>query len=205
MEFFRDAYSVRLLAHTGKYLWASDDRKSVAQRKGNNTYGVVWRVELVPEKNAIRLKSVYDLFLYASDYAFLLGATGKKVQQSFASKADSALEWEPVSAGTYVKLRTKGDKFLRANGGVPPYRNSITHDVPVLASNQNVVLWEVEVVRTKEAPSLPPSRMISPRVVWLLPCCCNVNCHYIFHIPMSASLYSQISNRSCQRVCFLKL
>ncbi|KAG0582555.1 hypothetical protein KC19_3G069000 [Ceratodon purpureus] len=163
MEFFRDAYSVRLLCHTGKYLWANEDKYSVSQKRGKDTYGVIWRVELVPDRNAIRLKSVYDLYLMASDYAFLLGATGKKVLQSFASKADSSLEWEPVAAGTFVKLMTKGEKFLRANGGLPPYRSSITHDVPVLASNQHVVLWEVEVVRKKDAPSLTPSRMMSPR------------------------------------------
>jgi len=168
MEFFRDAYSVRLMGHTGKYLWAADDRKSVAQKKGKDSYGVIWRVEIVPERNTIRLKSVYDLYLMASDYAFLLGATGKKVLQSFASKADSSLEWAPESAGTYVKLRTKGDKFLRANGSIPPYRNSITHDLPVLASNKDVVLWEVEVVRKRDAESLPPSRLVSPRVVWFL-------------------------------------
>lgn len=165
MEFFRDAYSVRLLGHTNKYLWADEDRKSVSQKKGRDSYGAVWRVELVPDRSTIRLKSVYDLYLMASDYAFLLGATGKKVLQSFASKADSSLEWEPVSAGTFVKLMTKGEKFLRANGGMPPYRNSVTHDVPVLASNQHVVLWEVEVVRKRDAESMPPSRMISPRVV----------------------------------------
>lgn len=153
MQFFRDAHSVRLLAHTGKYLWADEDKKSVAQRRGRDAYGAIWRVELVADKNAVRFKSVYDLYLMASDYAFLLGATGKKVLQSFASKADSALEWEPVEAGTFVKLKTKGDKFLRANGGMPPYRNSVTHDVPVLASNQPVVLWEVEVVRKRDAPS----------------------------------------------------
>lgn len=108
---------------------------------------------------------MYDLYLMASDYAFLLGATGKKVIQSFASKADSSLEWELVAAGTFVKLKTKGDKFLRANGGVPPYRNSVTHDVPVLASNYHVVQWEVEVVRKLDSQSLPASRVPSPNQV----------------------------------------
>ena len=168
MEFFRDVHSVRLLGHTGKYLWADDDRRSVAQKRGQDTYGVIWRVELVPDRNIIKLKSVYDLFLFASDYPFLLGATGKKVVQAFHSEKNEALEWEPIAAGTYVKLRTKGDKFLRANGGVPPYRGSVTHDVPVLASSQHVVLWDVEVVKKKE-PSAPTSRQPTPKHVCYLP------------------------------------
>jgi hypothetical protein len=165
MEFFKDVHSVRLLGNKGKYLWADDDRRSVAQKKGQDSYGVIWRVELVPERNAIKLKSVYDLYLFASDYPFLLGATGKKVMQSFKVAENEALEWEPIAAGTLVKLRTKGDKFLRANGGVPPYRNSVTHDVPVLPSNQNVVLWEVEVVRKKEPLAAPASRQPAPKQV----------------------------------------
>lgn len=164
MDFFKDVHSVRLLGHKGKFLWADDDRRSVAQKKGQDSYGVIWRVELVPERNAIRLKSVYDLYLIASDYPFLLGATGKKVMQSFDSRAEN-VEWEPLSAGEFVKLRTKGDKFLRANGGMPPYRNSVTHDVPVLSSNQHVVLWEVDVVRRKGPAAgvpvaLPPQKQV---------------------------------------------
>lgn len=163
MEFFRDVHSVRLLGHKGKFLWADDDRHSVAQKKGQDSYGVIWRVELVPERHTIRLKSVYDLYLMASDYPFLLGATGKKVMQSFDSRSEN-VEWEPISAGSFVKFRTKGDKFLRANGGMPPYRNSVTHDVPVLASNQHVVLWEVEVVRKKQ-PAATPAAAPSPKQV----------------------------------------
>lgn len=165
MEFFRDVHSVRLLGHKGKFLWADDDRRSVAQKKGQDSYGVIWRVEIVPGRNAIRLKSVYDLYLMASDYPFLLGATGKKVMQSFDSSAEN-VEWEPISEGAFVKFRTRGDKFLRANGGVPPYRNSVTHDVPVLASNQHVVLWEVDVVRRKE-PTTAPSPKQARIFPWL--------------------------------------
>lgn len=165
MEEFAEAYSVRLLAHTGRYLWADPDLKSVSQKKGKDTKGVIWRVELVPERGAIRLKSVHDLYLHASDYAFLLGATGKKVTQSYASKADSSLEWVPEKYTPYVKLKARSNKYLRANRGVPPYRNSVTHDLPVLQGNQHVVLWTVEVVRTKDAPSLQPSRLLTPRHV----------------------------------------
>ncbi|XP_024388378.1 uncharacterized protein [Physcomitrium patens] len=150
MEFFKDVHSVRLLTQNGKYLWAAEDRNSVALRRGENTYGVDWRVEVVPERNTIRLKSVYDLYLKPSDYASALGFTGRKIRQSFASKADSSLEWEPVRSDSCVKFTAKGDKFLRANGGVPPYRNTVTYDVPMRKSKQHEVLWTVVVVKLKD-------------------------------------------------------
>lgn len=45
-----------------------------------------------------------------------------------------------------VRLMTWCGKYLRANGGTPPWRNSITHDGPYSGATQNWVLWDVEAV-----------------------------------------------------------
>ena len=164
MDFFEDAKLVRLKGHHGKYLWADEDRQSVSQRRDISDKAVVWRVEHVPERNTIRLKSRYDLYLMGSDFAFLLGATGKKVLQSFASKADSSLEWEPISAGTHVKLKTKNDTFLRANGGLPPWRNSVTHDVPLMSNSQELIFWEVDIVENRVREPQPRDRPATSQV-----------------------------------------
>ena len=45
---------------------------------------------------------------------------------------------------------TFGGTFLRANGGTPPWRNSVTHDNPEVTSTRNWVLWGVEAVDVPE-------------------------------------------------------
>lgn len=135
---------------------------------------------------AIRLQSQNGLYLKASERRFLLGATGRKVtQEAILSRVDASCEWEAASevindiAGCstaggvgdgdgrsrFVKLRSKRyGTFLRANGGLPPYRNTVTHDVPWLGITQDSIIWEVEVVdfRIKKLASsiLPPLRIV---------------------------------------------
>lgn len=43
-----------------------------------------------------------------------------------------------------MNLKTQDGKFLRANGNNPPYRDSVTHDIPWVG--QDLILWDVEVV-----------------------------------------------------------
>lgn len=133
----------------------------------------------------IRLQSQNGLYLKASERRFLLGATGRKVtQEAILSRVDASCEWEASevindtggssTAGgvgdgddrsRFVKLRSKRyGTFLRANGGLPPYRNTVTHDVPWLGITQDSIIWEVEVVdfRIKKLASsiLPPLRIV---------------------------------------------
>ncbi|KAK9090604.1 hypothetical protein Sjap_023781 [Stephania japonica] len=155
MEFFSKTKAVRLRSHLDKYLVADDDKQTVRQSRHGATRRAKWRVEEVPgTTNLLRLKSCHGHYLTASDHPFLLGMTGKKVLQTAApppapppaTNLDFAVEWEPVRDGFQVKLRTREGKFLRANGGTPPWRNSVTHDVPHSGSTHNWVLWDVDSV-----------------------------------------------------------
>ncbi|KAM4110041.1 hypothetical protein ACJW30_03G164700 [Castanea mollissima] len=169
MDLFRNAKAVRLRSHHDKYLVAEEDQVSVTQeRNGSSTSckRAWWTVEFVKgTQSIIRLKSCYNKYLTASNHPFLFGATGHKVVQSLPLRLDSSHEWEPINEGSRVKLKTRFGKFLRANGGVPPWRNSITHDIPFRDSSQNYILWDVDIVEIQaQSPSQnshPPSHQNS--------------------------------------------
>lgn len=154
MEYFEKAKAVRLRNHHGKYLVADDDKSSVRQSRNGLSEKASWTVEFVSEKrNKIRLKSCHGLYLTAIDEPFLLGMTGKKVIQNLpATKLDSSIEWEPIKEGAYSKLKTNNGNFLRANWGTPPWRNSVTHDIPHRSATQDWILWEVEVLDFRAMP-----------------------------------------------------
>ncbi|KAH7836328.1 hypothetical protein Vadar_034732 [Vaccinium darrowii] len=148
MELFHNAKAVRLRGIHGKYLSAEEDEESVIQDRNGSSKNARWTVEFLPhvsDSNIIRLKSCYGKYLTASNVPFLLGMTGRKVLQ-MAGGLNSSMEWEPIREGNQVKLKTRYGKFLRANGGLPPWRNSVTHDVPHRTATQDWVLWDVDVV-----------------------------------------------------------
>ncbi|KAJ7943544.1 Actin cross-linking [Quillaja saponaria] len=147
MDFFYNAKAVRLRSHHNKYLHADDDEEAVTQDRNGSSNTARWFVEFVPEfENIIRLKSCYGKYLTASNQPFLLGMTGRKVLQTLPRRLDSSVEWEPIREGNHVKLKTRYAQFLRANGGLPPWRNSITHDIPQRTATQEWILWDVDVV-----------------------------------------------------------
>lgn len=45
-----------------------------------------------------------------------------------------------------MKLRSKGGKFLRANRATPPWRNSVTYDLPYWTATQDWVMWDADKV-----------------------------------------------------------
>ncbi|KAL7091520.1 hypothetical protein ACP275_12G111200 [Erythranthe tilingii] len=159
MDFFHHAKAVRLKNSHGKYLTAEEDEESVTQGRSGSSKAAKWTVEFVENSDdIIRLKSCYGKYLTASNQPFLLGMTGRKVLQTLPKRLDSSVEWEPVKERGAVKLKTRYGQYLRANGGLPPWRNSVTHDT-------EWVLWEVHVVEIVVAqsptgktppPTLPP-------------------------------------------------
>ncbi|KAM7508072.1 hypothetical protein LguiA_018525 [Lonicera macranthoides] len=162
MELFKNAKSIRLRSHHSKYLIADPDKESVFQDRSGSTRNAKWTVEIVDHTpNLVRLKSHHGKYLTASEEQHLLGVTGRKVLQSLPKRLDSSVEWEPIREGKLVRLKTRYGNYLRANAGIPPWRNSITHDIPQRHSGW--VLWEVDVIEkrpeeeTKRSFSSPAS------------------------------------------------
>ncbi|KAL8471502.1 hypothetical protein ACS0TY_028955 [Phlomoides rotata] len=145
MEFFKKAKSVRLKSIHEKYLTADPDGESVFQDRVGSSDCTKWKVEFVEgAANVVRLKGIFGKYLTALDEEFLLGVTGRKVVQTLPAKLDSSVEWEPIRDGMQVKLKTRYGNYLRANGGLPPWRNSVTHDIP--HRHHDWILWDVDVV-----------------------------------------------------------
>ncbi|KAH9609903.1 hypothetical protein KSS87_016340 [Heliosperma pusillum] len=149
MEFFTKAKTVRLRSQHNKYLVAAEDEESVKQSRSGSSKTARWSVETVDNKpNVIRLKNCQSWkYLRATDDPFLLGMTGRRVGQSSPRlRLDPTVEWEPIREGSLIKLRTRKGNFLRANAGIPPWNNSVTHDVPSRTSTQDWIFWSVDVL-----------------------------------------------------------
>ncbi|XP_050380007.1 uncharacterized protein LOC126797415 [Argentina anserina] len=147
MEFFRKAKSVRFRSHHNKYLLADNDEESIWQDPEGTVKNAKWMVEINESGTAIRLKSCYGKYLTASNLQGRLGMKSKKVVQTLPKTLDTTVEWEPIREGFKVKLKMAGhDQFLRANGGVPPWFNSITHDTAHRKMAKEWALWNVDVV-----------------------------------------------------------
>ncbi|CAA2969177.1 Hypothetical predicted protein [Olea europaea subsp. europaea] len=162
MDLFQNAKAVRLKSVHSKYLIAEEDEELVTQHRTGSSKNAKWTVEFVENSdNIIRLKSCYNKYLTASDKPFLLGMTGRKVLQTMPGRLDSSVEWEPILHGSSVKLKTRYGQFLRANGGLPPWRNSVTHDIPHRTATQDWVFWDVHVV---EILVMSPTAALAPPV-----------------------------------------
>ncbi|EHA8592173.1 hypothetical protein COCNU_contig69332191G000010 [Cocos nucifera] len=163
MDLFHRARVVRLRSHHDKYLTADEDEEHVCQDRNGASRNARWTVEIVDgPAPVLRLKSCYGRYLTASNDPFLLGVTGRKVLQTVPSRLDSSVEWEPIHDGVQVKLKTRYGHFLRGNGGLPPWRNSITHDIPHRTATQDWILWDVDVVDILPSPSSSPAAPYLP-------------------------------------------
>lgn len=151
MEFFTKAKAIRLRSHLDKYLLADENKEVVRQSRQKSSQKTKWIIEFVDGNNqVIRLKSCFGKYLTATDKPFLLGMTGKKVIQTESSplinKFDSSIEWVPIRDGFQVKLKSWEGKYLRANGATPPWRNTVTHDIPHGSSSKNWILWDIDII-----------------------------------------------------------
>ncbi|PWA61409.1 actin cross-linking [Artemisia annua] len=153
MEFFDKVVAIRLKSHLDKYLIAGDDTQTVRQSKSaGSTPAARWLIEHV-DSNTIRLKSCYGRYLTACSTPVLLGTTGNKIIQSIPNNAtrDVATEWQPIRDGFQFKLKSMSSgTYLRANGAMPPWRNTVTHDGSFTSAMNNWILWEVETVDVVE-------------------------------------------------------
>uniref|UniRef100_A0A5B7AT17 DUF569 domain-containing protein n=2 Tax=Davidia involucrata TaxID=16924 RepID=A0A5B7AT17_DAVIN len=161
MELFQKAKTVRLRSHHDKYLIAEDDEENVCQDRDGESKNAHWTVEFVNGDNFLRFKSCYGKYLTASNMPFLPGVTGRKVLQTLPKKMDSSVDWEPIRDGFQVRLRTRYGNFLRPNGGLPPWRNSVTHDVPHRNKTQEKILWDVDIVEEPRAKTSHHRRAVS--------------------------------------------
>ncbi|KAG8383921.1 hypothetical protein BUALT_Bualt04G0064300 [Buddleja alternifolia] len=142
-----------------KYLVAEEDRLTITQGRDGSSENAVWIVEFVEGKDCVRLKSCFGTYLTASNTPFVPGVTGKKVIQTRPCQSDPATEWEPLRDGMQVRLRSLWGNFLRPHGSLPPWRNSVTHDIPHLSKTYEKVLWAVEVV--EKCTDCPRARLDS--------------------------------------------
>ncbi|GAA0168321.1 hypothetical protein Leryth_014916 [Lithospermum erythrorhizon] len=150
MDLFMGATKIRLLTYKDKYLTAEDDEESVSQNRDGSSENSVWIVECEEKRNIVRFKSRFGKYLSASNVPIGHGHTAKKVLQILPEKrTDISVEWEPIRDGFQVRLKTLMGDFLRPNGGLPPYRNVITHDIPHRPTTKYKLLWFIEVVEPR--------------------------------------------------------
>ncbi|CAH8390906.1 unnamed protein product [Eruca vesicaria subsp. sativa] len=146
MELFSKGNAVKLMSHHNMFLLADEDQKTIRQSRKGYSRLVIWMVEtVVGNPKLIRLRSYHGTYLTASSKPFLLGTTGEKVTQTQSSNnpMDGQTHWEPVGNGVSVKLKSWSGKWMRANGGTPPWRKSVTHDEPPTWKTKNWSLWYV--------------------------------------------------------------
>uniref|UniRef100_A0A803LSV8 DUF569 domain-containing protein n=1 Tax=Chenopodium quinoa TaxID=63459 RepID=A0A803LSV8_CHEQI len=148
MEFFQRTKVFRLkTSNQSKYLIADQDEDTVKQTRDSSSKYTRWSFEPVEGKtNVIRIRSCNSWkYLAASEEPFLLGMTGKRVAQR--PWLGATVEWEPIKEGPYIKLRSHTGTFLRSNKGLPPWRNTITHDLPGhWTASENMILWIVDIL-----------------------------------------------------------
>ncbi|KAH7834814.1 hypothetical protein Vadar_019965 [Vaccinium darrowii] len=151
MDSFYKAKEVRLFNHhLNKFLYAHEDEKSIILHPRVVSEQDRWSVEFGPAGNTIRLKSCHGTYLTASDVTLSCRSVKKVLQSKVVPQGrhlDSSVEWEPVAAQgnpKLVKLRTQGGNFLRANRGLVPWCDSVTHNVPRQEPTEDSVLWYVE-------------------------------------------------------------
>ncbi|KAI5340335.1 PREDICTED: ribulose [Prunus dulcis] len=100
---------------------------------------------MVAPFTGLKLGSAFPVTRKANNDITSISSNGGRVQcmRAEADKSmDFKFEWGPIRDGFQLKLRTWCSKFLRANGGPPPWRNAVTHDDPTTSSTQTVIMHD---------------------------------------------------------------
>ncbi|WOL16797.1 hypothetical protein Cni_G25585 [Canna indica] len=131
---------VRLRSHHDKYLTAEEDEERIIESRNDSAPSAQWEVEFVDKGRTLCFQSCYGRYLVATGEHFLLGLIVKKVMQDYpgaAARLDSSLKWEPLRKRFQVKLKSSAGQFLCSNGSIPPWQNSVTHDLPHCTATQD--------------------------------------------------------------------
>lgn len=162
MELFQNAKTVRLRSVKDRYLVAENDQETVSQDRDGSSNKSVWTVEIGGEENFVRFKSCYGTYLAATNTIFVPWVAGKMVVKQFLPEPTdmSITDWEPLRDGFQVRLRTRSGSLLRPNGGLPPWRNTITHDIP-RSRLEEKVLWSIDVAEPLPAPTQSLSEIMT--------------------------------------------
>jgi len=157
MEYFTKSKIIKLKSHLDKYIIADDNNGKVRQSRNGAIKRAQWTVEIVQKlqthHHVIRLKSHNGKYLTATETPYPLTLTGKRViLTELENGVDGKNEWQPIRDGFQVKLRSCCGRFLKGNGGNPPWRNSVTIDDSFV--KMEGVLWDVEGVMEDEFESL---------------------------------------------------
>ncbi|CAA6662852.1 unnamed protein product [Spirodela intermedia] len=172
MEFFKNAKAVRLRSHHNKYLTAEDDEESVSQNRDGTARQSRWTVVSCGGRRRRRrphdpLQELLRPLPHRLKRAFpprhdrLQGQANPPLHRH-----DSSVEWEPVRDGFQVRLKTPYGRFLRANGGLPPWRKLRHARHPHRTATQDWIIWEVDVVEI--LPSYSPAAVTAPPPLSLL-------------------------------------
>lgn len=162
MEFFSKAKVVKLRSHLDKYLVPDGDGGKVRQSRKGSVKRAQWTVEPGKNHNMVRLKSCNGKYLTATETPFMLGMTGKTViLTELEAGLDGKNEWEPIRDGFQVKMKSWCGKYLRGNGGTPPWRNTVTHDDPHSSATKDWILWDIESVLDEEVDDFSESVLSS--------------------------------------------
>ncbi|KAL8239819.1 hypothetical protein R6Q59_016386 [Mikania micrantha] len=145
MDLFKKAKTIHLRSVKDKYIVGDDNEQSVSLDRDGSTENAKWEVFPTGE-NYICFKSCHGKYLMASNTPFLQGVKGKKIiQTKLKLDLDGSVSWEPLRDGFQVRPKTHTGSFLPL-GGLPPWRNNVTHDNPHRTKAKEKVLWDIEIV-----------------------------------------------------------
>jgi tetrahydromethanopterin S-methyltransferase subunit B len=166
MEFFNKSKIIKLRSHLDKYLIIDDNhigKHKLRQSRNGTVRRAQWTIEQIENNpHLIRLKSYNGKYLTATETPFPLSLTAKTViLTELENGLDGKNEWEPIRDGFQVKLRSWCGKYLKGNGGAPPWRNSITIDDALGSVKMDSVLWDVEDVIEEKMNEVVFERMLS--------------------------------------------